>query len=81
MVGAPVGYPSGVRIVLVVVLWGAIAHAHGASGAHESPRWCGGKLAVLADGGVWIDGALVAVAETQGLPAAARRTLQLYRSL
>ena len=56
-------------IVLAIVLWSATAHAHAASGAHESPRWCGGKLAMLADGGVWIDRVLVPVAEVEGLVA------------
>ncbi len=49
------------------------AHAHGPSGVHESPQWCGDTLAMLTDAGLLVHRAgttrVIALPETTGLHA------------
>lgn len=55
--------------LISVLLVSSVAHAHGGSGDHDSPQWCGEHLAVVGDGGVLVDGKLVKVPVTVALIA------------
>lgn len=46
-------------VVLSILVMSSVAYAHGSSGDHDSPQWCGDHLAVVADGGLFLDGRVV----------------------
>ena len=58
------------RVALLSILaWTQIAQAHGPSGSHDSPQWCGDRVATLADGGVLLGATLVKLPVAQALVA------------
>ncbi len=59
---------------LAVVLWAAPAGAHGSAGDHESPAWCGDKLAVAGDSGVFV----VAGGKAQQIAVATKTALVVW---